>query len=288
MDRVRLFDAHCHIGAFGTQHLKGNDIHIFSSREVPDGRAQAEHMQQRGITACVAVPHYTPDPFYPFTTLNPVVLEAVEFHPQILGGLWVNPMPECSKHTQQVLESLRSHKPKGIVALKMSPNAWQVSYSPNPDSWTGEFRKNMHKILTTAQDLDMVLHMHTGDGRSSISKYEKFVQHYGKDIRVQLVHMGGTAAGIFWLVPRFAEWVRQGYKIYTDTSWCVDFGPNFMVDYLCKHNLEALSHLLFASDHPWGSVEAQVAKIQSIPCEDAIKRKIFWENAAVLYNVKGF
>ncbi|MEK6874214.1 MAG: amidohydrolase family protein [Nanoarchaeota archaeon] len=276
-----IFDAHSHIGIFGSQYLKGRDITIFEGCEVASVSDQLNHMKSKGITTAVVVPHYTPDLHYPFDVLNPLVLDAAQ-HDGILGGLWVNPMPDCVEQTLHVLKLLDA-RPHGIVALKLSPTSWQSMYSPNPDSWSGVFKSCMLQIIEAAQKYDLVLHMHTSDGRASIAKYEKFVEQFGANTKIQLVHMGANAAGVFWLVPRFGDWVRKGYQVYADTSWCIDFGPDFMVRELNKSCPQALDRILFASDHPWGRFEVEVAKVLAINCSEEIKQKILFENAAALY-----
>ena len=269
-----------HIGHWGEWQIKRRDVEIFPQRETKGPEEQEELMQKCGITKAVIVPHYVPDLEAPFKRYNPVVLDAVSALKNVKGGLWVSPLPDATELLQNILEQ-KPHK--NIRALKMSANAWPGKINMSPASWKSEFRQNMELILDYAKKHDLTIHMHTGTGNSAVQYFIPFIEKYGDRARMQMVHMGNSASGVMAFVPRFIDWIEKGYDLYCDTSDCWGFGPNWLVKEAIKHHDPALKRILFASDNPWGVFEAEVAKIESSPISEDIKKMIFFENAEELY-----
>ena len=276
----KTFDVHMHIGRFGTWTMKNNPVEPFKGREISSAQEQEKFMKQLGITKAIVMPHYTPDQKIPFEMFNPIALEATKLK-NIYAALFVSPLPENAERTKSVLEQLPLKK---VVALKMSPDSWpKGKYTPNPATWDESFRQNMELILEKAKKHDLVIQFHTGTENSDIMNYVPFLEEYCKKIKIQLVHMGGSAGGHFALVPRFITWLEQGYPFYCDTSFCRGFGPAWLVQQLEEHYPKGLKHVLFASDNPWGIFESEFWRIEAIPCSDKIKEDIFYNNACKVY-----
>jgi predicted TIM-barrel fold metal-dependent hydrolase len=189
---VKIFDAHCHFGRFGIQRFKGNNVEIFRDRELASVEDMEKYMQKNNIMKVVAVPHYTPDLETPFKEFNPLVLETLDKVNVFYGGLWVNPAkPDMTK---EVLKAFNHPK---LVALKLSPANWPQNITANPDTWPEKFRHSMELVIQFAKQEKIILQVHTGHGASSIFEYEKFMEKYGDNLKIQFLHMGGFYRYIF-------------------------------------------------------------------------------------------
>ncbi|RLE46412.1 hypothetical protein DRJ25_04225 [Candidatus Woesearchaeota archaeon] len=278
-NKRKIFDAHSHIGNFGKQKVRGHIVEPFKGREIKDAKDLEAHMKKTGINKCVIVPHYTFNQADAFEN-NKKVLEAIRLE-GVYGGLWVSPLPENTERTKRVLESLPIQK---IKALKICPQSWpKGKITMNPETWSEAVKENMEKIMAALKKHKLVLHAHTGTGNSDTTAYVKFVEKYGKGIKIQFVHMGSSPGGHFAFVPRFIEWLKQGYDFYCDTSETRGFAASWMIKELQEKYPKGLDRVLFATDNPWGVPESEFWKIESTDCEEEIKEKIFYENANELY-----
>lgn len=280
MDR-KVFDAHGHIGKFGSWTMKKNVVEPFVGREIENYEDQENYMKKNNIAKAIIMPHYTPDQSIPYDKYNPIVFETISKLDNVYGAVWVSPLPENTEKTKEVLNSLPIEK---IVALKMSPDSWpKGKYTPDPKTWDEEFKSNMELIIDAAKKHDLVIQTHTGSNNSEIMEYVPFVESYGKGVKIQFVHMGGSAGGHFAFVPRFIEWLKEGYEFYCDTSFCKGFGPSWLVQEMQEKYPKGLDNIMFACDNPWGIFESEYWRIEAIDCSDEIKQKIFYDNANNLY-----
>lgn len=278
----KIFDAHSHIGKFGVQLMKGTNVEPFKGREVTNAKEQKEHMRKNGITKAVVMPHYVPDQKVPFEVYNPVVLDVVSKLDNVYGALWISPLPVNENFTKKVLDSLPISK---IKALKLSSDSWPKGIGMSPETWDKRFRKNMDLILDACRKHGLVLHVHTGSGDSDFkTQVYPFIKYAGKKIKLQIVHMGSSAGGIFAFVPRFIELLKDSYDLYCDTSFARTFGPYWLVRELIEKYPKGLDRVMFGSDYPWGLFEAEYCKIEGIKCSESVKKKIFFENANRLYS----
>lgn len=283
INKRRIFDAHSHIGKFGRQMFRGEVVEPFKGREITNFKDLKKHIEKLGINKCLIVPHYTFEQTTAFEN-NERVLEAVSKLENVYGGLWVSPLPENTKRTEKVLDSLPIDK---IKALKICPQSWPKGRNTiNPESWNETIKENMEEIINTLKKHKLVLHAHTGTGNSDVTAYAKFVEKYGKGIKIQFVHMGISPGGHFAFIPRFIEWLKQGYDFYCDTAEARGFAAAWLVKELQEKYPKGLERVLFATDNPWGVFESEFWKIEAINCEDKIKEKIFYTNASSLYKVK--
>ncbi len=224
------------------------------------------------------VPTYLEDPYAAFS-FNNLVRQAVDAKESILGALWVSPVPNTITQCERTLSTLPQ---PGIKALKAASNTWE-QYGIDPASWTKAVRINVERILEAARHHDLVIHFHTGYLRGAQpSGFGSFMRQYGAAATYQLVHMGEAIGPVFEFVPRFLRWINEGYSVYTDTSLVPGFGPRWLLTEIDRCGV-GLDRVLFATDAPWGSFEAEHAKIASLPICDSVRDRIFWANAADLY-----
>ncbi|OGK68447.1 hypothetical protein A2313_03805 [Candidatus Roizmanbacteria bacterium RIFOXYB2_FULL_41_10] len=274
-----IFDSHSHIGKFGTINYKGNFSIPFKTFEIADLEDQSQFMKHNNIKYSVVVPHYTQDQKKPFNEFNRLVEELVEKTENILGGLWVSPLPALTKLNDNVLNSLPKNN---IVALKISPSSWPDKLTLNPQSWDKSFKHNMEKIINALIINGLVLHVHTGSGKADAFHLDNFVKQYGQNLKIQFVHMGGSMSGHLSFIPRFIKWINTGYNFYTDISNSRGFAIKWILE-LSKNSPKLLKRILFASDNPWGDLDSELIKIQKLNCSDDIKNNILFKNAYDLY-----
>ena len=133
-------------------------------------------------------------------------------------------LPQNREHT---LETLKLAGERGIVALKTT---FLLGGNPDPSTWDAGTRELAEACFAAAEQHDLVIHFHTSPGgRSDINNFVPLVEQYGKRVKIYLVHFGGGVSGHIKLVPRFLDWVEQGYKVYSDTTWSIGFGPRWLL-----------------------------------------------------------
>jgi predicted TIM-barrel fold metal-dependent hydrolase len=280
LERVEddVFDGHSHIGQlppFAFYDLKEPvkpTVYDFEDRQ-----AYIRHMDRLGVERALVLPNYgVPDQKAAFS-LNPVMLDAVTSSERLIGGLWVSFLPQ---NKQMTLDALSHAGESGIVALKTT---FLLGGNPNPNDWDDETREIADACFDAAEEHDLVFHFHTSPGGASdLNNYIPLVEQYGKRIKIYLVHFGGGVSGHIRLVPRFLDWVEQGYRVYTDTTWTVGFGARWLLTEIEKRGV-GHDRVLFASDEPWSDFWSEYYKIKGAPVGDELKNRILHRNAAELY-----
>jgi uncharacterized protein len=278
----KVVDAHSHIGALDAWQfydLKGPvkpTVYDF-----PDRDAYVKHMDGFGVERALVLSNYgIPVQEQPFS-LNEVVLDAVTSVDRLIGGLWVSFLPQNKERTLQALEHAGEN---GIVALKTT---FLLGGNPNPEEWDGETEEVAEACFAAAEQHDLVFHFHTSPGGSSdITNFIPLVERYGKRVKIYLVHFGGGVSGHIRLVPRFLDWVEQGYRVYTDTTWSIGFGPRWLMTEIEKRGV-GHDRVLFASDEPWSDFESEYAKIAAAPVSAELRKRILYQNFLDLYGQEG-
>jgi len=205
------------------------------------------------------------------------MLDAVTSSERLIGGLWVSFLPQ---NKQMTLDALSHAGESGVVALKTT---FLLGGNPNPNDWDDETREIADACFDAAEEHDLVFHFHTSPGGASdLNNYIPLVEQYGKRIKIYLVHFGGGVSGHIRLVPRFLDWVEQGYRVYTDTTWTVGFGARWLLTEIEKRGV-GHDRVLFASDEPWSDFWSEYYKIKGAPVGDELKDRILHRNAAELY-----
>jgi predicted TIM-barrel fold metal-dependent hydrolase len=105
------------------------------------------------------------------------------------------------------------------------------------------------------------------------------VEKYAKRIRIHIIHLGGGVSGHIKMVPKFINWLKEGYQVYTDGCWAVGFGVRFLLDAVQKAGI-GQDNIMFGSDEPWSDFPSEYWKFEGADISEDFKNKIFWEIAA--------
>lgn len=276
----RILDSHLHYGQWGRHEMQGSLVSPFVNHDFDTAEKLAMHLDRTRTEQCVLVPIYSPDTRLAYR-LNSEILSVADSLPgRIIPGLWVDPSPSSKRRLFEALELARNRK---VRVLKTSPQTWEGECTPDPATWNSGFANSIDMILDHARDNQCVVQIHTGSGKSRIQLIEKLIQYAGKDIRFHLVHMGNTASGHFYLIPRLRSWLDDGYKIACDTSWARGFGVRWLIDLAdCDSTLRRA--IMFASDEPWSTFESEIEKVtSSIRDRSELLIDILWANAYSWY-----
>lgn len=277
-----VFDAHFHIGPYGTQAFAERVLTpIANQLDHFDGAACAAYLERHDLQGGVIVPTYLERQSAAFE-YNQLLLQAVETHGSLVGGLWVSPLPEVEALLEETLSWLPHAR---IRALKIASNTWQP-FTIDPASWSAPVRRNVEAILEAAAAHRLVIHFHTGylPGANPL-EFDAFMDSYGTVATYQLVHMGEAIAPAFKFVPRFIEWIEKGFDVYTDTSIVPGFVPAWLLRELDQRGL-GYDRVLFATDSPWGRFPTEYWKVEGLEVEEEVKEALFWKNAHRLYRIE--
>ena len=83
-------------------------------------------------------------------------------------------------------------------------------------------------------------------------------------------------------MPKFLQWVKDGYKVYTDTSWAIGFGARWLLVEIEKQGIGG-DRVLFGSDEPWSDFMSEYWKIEGAPVSEELKRMVLVENFEKLH-----
>jgi uncharacterized protein len=277
----RTIDGHSHIGEMAPWKFYDLAEPVKPTvYEFPTTQEYLRHMDALGVERALVLPNYgIPVQQQPFS-LNDLVLDSVKSSDRLRGGLWVSFLPQNKEMTLQALEHAGE---EGIVALKTT---FLLGGNPNPEGWDDETREIAEACFRAAEEHDLVFHFHTSPGGSSdLNNFIPLVERYGKRAKIYLVHFGGGVSGHIRLVPRFLDWVEQGYKVYTDVTWAVGFGARWLLTEIERRGV-GYDRVLFASDEPWSDFWGEYYKIAGQPVGKELKDRILYQNFEALYGHK--
>jgi uncharacterized protein len=274
----RVIDGHSHLGemaAWKFYDLKEPVKPTVYEFARPDD--YVKHMDRYKVERGLVLPNYgIPVQEQPFS-LNDLVVEAAQSRDRIKAGLWVSFLPQNKERT---MEALKLAGEEGVVALKTT---FLLGGNPNPEGWDEETKEIAEACFKAAEEHDLVFHFHTSPGGASdITNFIPMVEQYGKQAKLYLVHFGGGVSGHIRLVPKFLDWVEQGYKVYTDTTWSIGFGARWLMTEIEKRGV-GHDRVLFASDEPWSDFWGEYWKINGAPVSDELKQRIMYQNFEELY-----
>ena len=71
---------------------------------------------------------------------------------------------------------------------------------------------------------------------------------------------------------------REGYKVYTDTSWAVGFGARWLLTEIEKQGVGG-DRVFFGSDEPWSDFDSEYWKLNGVrDISQELKDRVFWRN----------
>ncbi len=278
---TRVIDGHSHIGEMAAWKFYDLKEPVKPTvYEFAGTKEYLAHLDELGVERALVMPNYgIPVQDQPFS-LNTLVLDTARSTDRIRGGLWVSFLPQNKELT---VEALKHAGEQGVVALKTT---FLLGGNPNPEGWDEETSGIAEACFQAAEEHDLVFHFHTSPGGSSdISNYIPMVERYGKRVKIYLVHFGGGVSGHIRLVPRFLDWVEEGYNVYTDTTWAVGFGVRWLLTEIERRGV-GQDRVLFASDEPWSDFWGEYWKIAGAPVSKGLKERIFSTNFEELYEHK--
>jgi uncharacterized protein len=280
----RVIDAHCHIGEIPP--WKFYDLEHPVKPTVYDYRSPAEfvknHMDEFKIERALAMSNYGVPVHEISFDLNDVVMEAATTNDRILAAIWVSFLPRNAEMTRKALALASESR---VVALKTT---FLLGGNPDPNSWDDETRAIADECFDVCEQHDLIFHFHTSPGgNSDISNFIPLVERYGQRCKIYLVHFGGGVSGHIRLVPKFLQWVKDGYKVYTDTSWAIGFGARWLLTEIENSGVGG-DRVFFGSDEPWSDFDSEYWKINGIrTISQELKERVFWRNYEELYAGRG-
>jgi len=277
----RVVDAHCHFGPFDAHTIAAKTISPLHGQELSSVERLSNYISSHNIDFLVLVPIYAPDPEYAFGLNTQVVACARALPGKVMPGLWVDPSPSVRSH---LIEAIAMAEIENIRVLKTSPDAWSGTFTPDPDTWHMDIRKGIDAIVGYSERRPCLLQIHTGSGRSDIRAIEKFMRWAPRSMMFQLVHMGNTVGGHFYLIPRLLEWLREGLQVFCDTSLARGFAVRWLLAEAGNSSMLA-ERVLFASDEPWGIFDAELcAVVEATEGLPAVRQNVLCDNARKLYS----
>ncbi|GIK38352.1 MAG: hypothetical protein BroJett011_21850 [Chloroflexota bacterium] len=276
--RRRVFDNHSHIGPVPGYAYYGLPQTVKPTYDYDTTEDYLKGMEENGVDRALVMSNYGyPDSAQPFT-LNPLVGESTAKNDRLLGAIWVSALPKDKERTTEALKLIGQ---KGLIALKTT---CLLGGTFNPDQWDEPAAELWGMILEAAAQYDMPLHIHTSPGGGSdIDNALALVRKYGQTTKIHVVHMGGGVSGHIKFVPQFFDLVKEGYQVYTDSSWAVGFGSTWLLKEIERTGI-GTDRFLFGSDIPWSDFAGEYWKIEGAPISEELKQNIFWNNAEKLYS----
>jgi len=274
----RVIDGHSHIGemeAWAFYDLK--EPCKPTVYEFGDHAEYISHLDSFGVERALVIPNYgIPVQSQPFS-LNEVMLDAVTSNDRLAGALWVSFLPQNKEMTMEALSHVGEER---IVALKTT---FLLGGTPNPGEWDDDTREVAEACFKAAEENDLVFHFHTSPGGGSdLNNYIPMIEKYGKQVKIYLVHFGGGVSGHIRLVPRFLDWIEEGYKVYADVTWAVGFGSRWLLHEIEKRGVGE-DRVIFASDEPWSDFWSEYWKIEGADVSEELKDRVFYQNFEDLY-----
>ena len=122
----------------------------------------------------------------------------------------------------------------------------------------------LDRVFALAAEHDLVVHIHTSPGAASdIERIGHLIEKYGDVVSIHLVHLGGGVSGHIKLVGgRFFDWIEQGKRVYTDSSWAIGFAPRWLAAEIERRGI-GHDRVLFASDEPWSDRPGELARMSA-------------------------
>lgn len=217
-------------------------------------------MEQTGVDMSVIMPVATkPEQM---DNINSYAKDICEKYPKKLisfGGIH----PDCADYKKE----LTKIKDMGLKGIKIHPDYQRVMIDD----------VRFMNIIEYADALDLIILTHAGVdiGLPELvhcppDKLRKVLDTL-KPKKFIAAHYGG------WRQWQEVYEYLAGENVYLDTAFTFDFIEQDMFLKILKKHDE--NKILFATDSPWSYATKDIEKIQNMPIDEAIKKKIFSENA---------
>lgn len=169
----------------------------------------------------------------------------------VIQFLWVNPLD--FGHMNNLENNIRTYQPKGIK-LHQAWNSFQID---------GIEFKNLVDISTSNQ-LPVYIHLYS---KKEVLKLLRFIKENPNAIFI-IAHLTGT--------DLFSESGVNLKNIYFDTS-----SSNRIQGSDIKHAIDVFGyeHIVFGTDTPYASIDAQIERIELLHLPDSVKEHIYSLNA---------
>jgi predicted TIM-barrel fold metal-dependent hydrolase len=274
MSRTGTNDAHRHIGVLPEWPFYGGPAVSPDTTARSTIREFLNDLDDEGTDRALVLPNYGVPVASAAFGLNELAIETAQKDERVVCGLWVSPKAADAELTSAALDLATE---AGVRALKTS---FLLGGSPTDESC----KPQLDSIFARAKELDLVVHVHTSPGAASdIDQVGHLVEEYGDEVKIHLVHLGGGMSGHLKLIGgRLFDWIAEGKKVYTDTSWTIGFAPRWLVQEIERRGFGE-DRILFASDAPWGDHEGELARMHAAVRDTELARLFLRDNFAALY-----
>ena len=233
---MKICDAHVHLGKSGPWQPYMNPS-IYIEELVP-------LLNRYNVERAVVFPNPNVGDKYP--EMNDYIAKCVEKHPERLVGFGrVDP-----RRRDATKELIRMKRTLGLTGLKLHP--FVECFRPD--------HRFFNKLFLKANELELPVLFHTGDGFSSPGLILKIARKYPK-LPIVLAHLREYGVGA----------LKECENVYVETSGTL---PDFIE--LCT-DVDG-DRVLFGSDVPYYRYPTQIAIVEAAEISQKAKRKIFFEN----------
>ena len=260
-----IIDAHCHIypdriaarATANTESFYGG-LHAFANGTVS---ALLESGRKAGITHYV-VQTVATSPAQ-VSGINRFIAETVEKSNGMMTGLGT--LHPDSQHLREDIEEMISF---GLHGVKLHPDIQGFKID--------DYR--CLKIYELCEGRLPIL-MHTGDHRYDYSNPNRLlpVMKIFTELTVVGAHLGG------WSVWEDTEALAELPNLYVDCSSCFPFRPPMEIYPFMKQY--GAQKILFGTDYPLWSPEAEMEAFLSLPFTEEERRMILFENARRVFKI---
>ncbi len=224
-------------------------------------------MQESGVDMSVLMPVVTrPEQFQTVNNLAAKINEEYEGRVISFGGIH----PETLDYKKE----LHYIKSLGLKGIKLHPDYQKVMIDDI----------GYKHIIDYASQLDLMITVHAGIDiglpdpvHCPVSKSVKVIEEL-QPPKLILAHTGG------WKQWDEVEEELAGLPVYMDCAFCAEYMSKQQFERIVqKHGAD---RILFATDSPWEDPATTIRWIESMELSEVDKRKIYYENACRLLDIK--
>ena len=224
-------------------------------------------MEHTGVDISVIMPVATKPG--QMENINTYAKSVCEMYPGKLisfGGIH----PDCEDYKKE----LNHIKEMGLKGIKIHPDYQHVCIDDVRFMNIIEYADALGLIVLTHAGIDIGLpepvHCPPDRMRKVLDKI--------KPQKMIVAHYGG------WKQWREVYEYLAGEDVYLDTAFTFDYIKQEMFMKILEKHDE--NKILFATDSPWSHAKRDIEAVKKLPIDDAIKQKIFSENAKKLLEIK--